>query len=106
MLPWTQPHDTSNDASDEMYEAIPSDDDDDEGPEGPSDRATSSQRNNQIPTRDDPISEGEGFQGEPSNSGEDPQSGPEGQQNQVVFNYKSLLFKLAAIYFPEKRFSS
>ena len=48
---------------------------------GPGDHVTLS-KNDQISIRDDSISEEEGFQQKPSNSGEDPQSGPEGQQNQ------------------------
>ena len=66
-------------ATDETDE-VPNDDDDDGGPEGPSGYATSSQKD-QISTRDDPLSEGEGFRDRPSNSGEDPQPGPRGQQN-------------------------
>ena len=67
------------DATDETNK-IPNDDDDNEGSGESSDHATSSQKN-QISIRDDPLSEGEGFRDRPSNSGEDPQPGPGGQQN-------------------------
>ena len=66
------------DATDETNEVIQSDDNDDGGVPG---NQVISSSNNQNSTSDDPISEGEGFRDEPSNSEEDPQSGPEGQQN-------------------------